>query len=227
MILSWKEQTLELCPEKAIFWKDRSTLFIADPHFGKAAHFRRLGVPVPQGTTTANLARLSGLLERTGAQRLIVLGDFLHSAHGRADSTLDAMQQWRDAHQTLDILLIRGNHDLRAGDPPPALNIQSVREGYIDAPFVLAHHPDPSEKGYVLAGHIHPVLNLAVSKREWLCRPGFIFGPEVALLPSFGEFTGGALYLPEAEDRLFAVAPEGVLEIYNSASRVARKEPFS
>jgi metallophosphoesterase superfamily enzyme len=34
-------------------------LLVADPHFGKAATFRALGVRVPRGTTEGTLARLA------------------------------------------------------------------------------------------------------------------------------------------------------------------------
>ena len=58
-------------------------LFVADVHLGKAAAFRAGGVPLPRGSTAADLARLAAVLQETGAQRLVVLGDFLHGAAGR------------------------------------------------------------------------------------------------------------------------------------------------
>ncbi len=59
------EQTeLWLLAEKAIYWPAQQALLIADIHFGKAAAYRRLGQPVPHGTTQANLQRLDALLAR-------------------------------------------------------------------------------------------------------------------------------------------------------------------
>ena len=55
---------LHLLPERAAWLPDAGLLLVADVHFGKAASFRRLGVPVPRGTTGANLARLDALLSR-------------------------------------------------------------------------------------------------------------------------------------------------------------------
>ena len=49
-------ESLLLLPEKAIYWPRERMLIIADIHFGKAAAFRSLGVPVPRGTTSENLA---------------------------------------------------------------------------------------------------------------------------------------------------------------------------
>ena len=51
--------TLELLPQKAAWWAAERTLLIADAHIGKAVSFRRLGVPVPPGTTSETLDRLA------------------------------------------------------------------------------------------------------------------------------------------------------------------------
>lgn len=77
-----------LLPERALYWPAARTLVIADPHFGKAAAFRARGVPVPEFTTLDNLARLDAVLSRTSAERLVVLGDFLHARQGRSKTLL-------------------------------------------------------------------------------------------------------------------------------------------
>ena len=46
-------EELWLLPEKALYWPAQQALLIADVHFGKAAAYRSLGQPVPQGTTAA------------------------------------------------------------------------------------------------------------------------------------------------------------------------------
>src|SRR3954452_23054568 len=92
---------LTLLPEKAAFLGDFRTLLVADAHIGKAVSFRSFGVPVPRGTTTETLTALSGLVARTGAVRIVFLGDFLHSVRSHAASTLGALARWRDAHADL------------------------------------------------------------------------------------------------------------------------------
>ena len=47
-----------LHPSGAALLGSHSTLLIADAHFGKAVSFRKLGVPVPSGTTCETLATL-------------------------------------------------------------------------------------------------------------------------------------------------------------------------
>ena len=83
----------------AVFLPAQSTVLVADAHFGKAVSFRRLGVPVPSGTTTETLRELGALIQETGAKRIVFLGDFLHSARAHAPSTLAALAVWREAHR--------------------------------------------------------------------------------------------------------------------------------
>src|SRR4051812_34366951 len=91
-------ERLVLLPERAVCWPRTDTLLIADPHFGKAAAFRAAGVPVPRGTTTETLTRIDAALERSGATRLVFLGDFLHAREGRATETLRVIDDWRARH---------------------------------------------------------------------------------------------------------------------------------
>jgi metallophosphoesterase superfamily enzyme len=45
------------------------TLLVADAHFGKTVSFRKLGVPVPRGTTTETLNGLAALVRDASAER--------------------------------------------------------------------------------------------------------------------------------------------------------------
>src|SRR4051812_20242538 len=141
-----------LHPSGAALLSASQTLLIADAHFGKAVSFRKLGVPVPQGTTTETLDQLSAVLADTKAQRVVFLGDFLHSRRSHAPGTLAALQRWRGEHAHIGLTLVRGNHDDRAGDPPASLGIEVVDEPLPLAPFALCHHPRPVDGAYVLAG---------------------------------------------------------------------------
>jgi hypothetical protein len=53
---------LWLLPDKAIYYPAEQALLIADAHFGKAAAYRKLGQPVPHGTTDDNVRRLDAML---------------------------------------------------------------------------------------------------------------------------------------------------------------------
>ena len=201
---------LTLLPEKAAFIAASGTLLVADAHFGKAVSFRALGVPVPRGTTSETLAGLSALVARTGARRIVFLGDFLHSARAHAPATLAAVAAWRDAHRALELVLVRGNHDDRAGDPPAALGIRVVDEPLAQDGFALCHHPRRRPGEYVLAGHLHPCVGLGSRGWDHLRLPCFWFGDDVGVLPAFGAFTGMHPIRAGAADRVYAVG-DGVV----------------
>ena len=202
-----------LLPERALLWERTGTLIAADVHLGKAAAFRAAAIPLPGGTTTEALSRLTQALERTAARRLLLLGDFFHARSGRASRTLAAIADWRQRHPDLEIVLVRGNHDRGAGDPPAEWRFDCHDEPRIEPPFAFRHHPGEEEAGYVLAGHIHPAVSLAGLGRQREKLPCFLFGDRVGLLPAFGGFTGGASVRPRQGDRVYVIADKEVIDV--------------
>ncbi|MFZ6871360.1 ligase-associated DNA damage response endonuclease PdeM [Undibacterium sp. Di27W] len=203
-------EMLMLLPQKAMYWPSNSTLIIADIHFGKAATFRRLGVPVPHGTTAQNLELLDELMMLYPTQHIIFLGDFLHAPDISA-ATLQSLLNWRTSHPALEMTLVRGNHDVRAGDPPQELGIHIVNEPFRSGPFAFCHYPDVESDGYVLAGHVHPSFRLS-GRHETLRLPCFLIGTGRAILPSFGAFTGSYTIKPDADEQVFIVAGDSVIK---------------
>ena len=205
--------TVDLLPDRALFLPDTRTLIVADVHWGKAAAFRAHGVPVPHGTTRTGLDRLDALLTHTSAVQLLVLGDLIHARLGMQPDTIAALERWRGAHRDLAITLVRGNHDYRAGDPPASLGIRCVDAPLHVGPFALHHHPTSDPSGYVLAGHVHPVVQLRGRGRQRVTLPCFAFGESAALLPAFGEFTGGGVIDQRDFTRTFVIADDAVLPL--------------
>lgn len=203
-------EELWLLAEKAIYWPRHTTLLIADAHFGKAAAYRQLGQPVPVGTTQANLGVLDTLLSLYRCSQIVFLGDFLHAPESHAPRTLAALHAWRTRHEALRLVLIRGNHDKRAGDPPPELKIEVVSEPLLMGPFALQHEPTPHDSHHVLAGHVHPTVRIQGKGRQSLRAPCFSLGTDVSLLPAFGAFTGGMNIVPAAGTRLYLIADGAV-----------------
>jgi uncharacterized protein len=203
-----------LLSERALFWPGASTLVVADLHWGKASTFRAVGIPIPVGTTSDDLARLDSALQRTQARRMVVLGDLFHAKAGRiASHTLAELRRWRSLAGNFEILLVRGNHDRHAGDPPTDLHINCVNAPAFVPPFVFRHEPVTSTDGYGLAGHLHPGLTLVGRGLQRETLPCFIVGKHAALLPAFGSFTGFSPVEPGPEDRAFVVAGDEVLPV--------------
>ena len=170
----------------------RAPSIVADVHWGKAAAFRAAGIPIPGGTTGADLARLDAALRRTGARRLVVLGDLFHARAGRvASRTLAELSGWRERANKLEILLVRGNHDRHAGDPPADLRVNCVNAPAFLPPFVLRHEPG-------LPWRLHPRRSRPPGRRPDRPRPPagaaalLPVRPRMAVLPAFGSFTGRA-----------------------------------
>jgi metallophosphoesterase superfamily enzyme len=187
-------ERLHLLPERAIFWGAKQTLLIADTHWGKAATMRAAAIPVPGGTTTESLTRLSAVLDRTCASRMVLLGDCIHARQGRSDKTLGEVARWRERHSDLDVLLVRGNHDVRAGDPPADLRFRCV-----DAP--------------TLCGHLHPAIRLAGKGADRAKLACFWFNRTTGVLPAFGGLTGTAIIRPQPGDLICAIAGDEVVRL--------------
>ena len=206
-------QTLTPLPQRALYWAERRTLLIADPHFGKPESFRAFAVPVPGGTTAAALQRLDAALLDTGAERLVVLGDFWHARAGRTAEVVDELTAWRLARPLLALELVPGNHDRGISQLPEAWGATVHAGNAIDPPFVYSHYPDADDAGYVLCGHLHPAVVLSGRGRQALRLPAFWFGPRVGVLPAFGEFTGVAVVTPRPGDQVFVVAGDQVVPL--------------
>lgn len=209
-LLTLEGEVLWLLAEKAIYWPARQCLLIADAHFGKASAYRSLGQPVPQGTTRENLQRLDRLLSALPCTQVIFLGDFLHGPGSHASGTLSALRAWRERNHELNLTLIRGNHDKRAGDPPADLRIEVVAEPLLMGPFALQHEPDAHPSHHVLAGHVHPVYRLRGKGRQSLRLPCFQIGSRISLLPAFGAFTGGYSVEKSDDRRIFVIGDQDV-----------------
>lgn len=203
---------LQLLPQRAVYWAAHSTLLVADIHFGKAAAFRAQGVPVPRGTSTQNLAALDDLIAANNVQQIIFLGDFLHARASHASATLDTLRKWRARHAALQLTLVRGNHDAHAGDPPADLDILVVDEPYELDGFSFCHHPHAHARGYVVAGHLHPVYRLTTAG-DSVRMPCFVFGAAGGVLPSFGAFTGGFTITPQQGECVFVATEDSVFEV--------------
>ena len=205
---------LVLMPERAVFRPDSRTLYVADTHWGKTATFRATGIAVPAGTTAADFARLTAAVRRTGAERLVVLGDLLHARRGRREAAfLKAVAAWRAENARLRVDLIEGNHDRAAGGPDPAWEIAVLPDPTPDPPLILKHYPDADPAGPVLAGHEHPAVRLAGPGGEKMKLPCFRVGERVLTLPAFSAFADGGSVRPTADERICVIAEGEVIEL--------------
>jgi DNA ligase-associated metallophosphoesterase len=198
---------------RSAFWLERRWLVVADLHFGKAATFRALGVPVPHGTTSDTLSRLSALIDLMQPNTVVFLGDLFHAREAHAAPTLAALHEWRERYSTLDLILVEGNHDRKAGAPPAALRVHQESDPWRVDRFAFCHYPCFVADACAFAGHVHPAIRLHGRADASLRLPCFWLRDGLTVLPAFGAFTGGAVIDREEGDRVIAVADDRVVEV--------------
>ncbi len=176
--------------ERALFWPREAALLIADLHLGKADTFRAAGIALPSGGTRLDLDRISALIDRTRAARLIVLGDMLH-ASAKPKRWRETWDAWRERHKSLRIDVIAGNHDRALANA--GLDVVHHPRSIDVLPFMLRHAPGEIEGAHVMCGHVHPVVRLPGSLKRW---PAFAIGDRITILPAFSAFTGGGELSP-------------------------------
>ena len=212
------DEQLYLHHERAIYWPGQRSLLVADVHFGKEHVFGRAGIAIPGGISQLNLDRLSQLIETSGAEQLIVLGDFMHASPTAGECWLASLVRFLDRHSELAVQVVAGNHDHKAGRKLVDSRIGWVDTRLIIAPFVLQHEPGDDACGYRLSGHLHPAFRLstgaAKGRGESLRAPAFWFRERHAVLPAFGEFTGGHAIKPDPGNRIYLCGPDCVLPVH-------------
>ncbi len=135
-----------LLPGRAALLPTTRTLVCADVHLGKAATFRRAGLPVPEGSAQQDLKRLAGLITMHDAHRLIIAGDLFHARAGCTPRVLgeftDFREQIRQQSDT-EVVLVLGNHERSLGRQfsPQDLGIDQCVKELVEPPFRFVHEP--------------------------------------------------------------------------------------
>ena len=169
---------------------------------------------MPQGTTRETLARLEAVLDRTQPASLVFLGDLFHASEAHAPATLAALRAWREAHASLDVVLVEGNHDLQGRRPSVGSRAsKSVRSRGASMAWRSAttrsSFPGRTRSP---ATCIPPCASADAPATASGCRAsGCATGSTV--LPAFGSFTGGARFDREAGDRVVAIAEDRLYEV--------------
>lgn len=200
-------QTLCLSPEKAIFWKEKGLLIIADLHLGKAGHFRKSGIPVSDLVHNKDLLTLDKLITKWKPSEVIFLGDLFHSDHNQG---WEVFRRWIKSKAPLSFTLILGNHDVLDAKEYHISNLRVIEKLDLE-PFTLTHIPEETE-AYNLAGHIHPAIKLSGKGRQSLRVPCFYFGAENGILAAFGHFTGTGLIKVTKKDSVYGIAENQVIK---------------
>jgi metallophosphoesterase superfamily enzyme len=142
---------------------------------------------------------------------LFVLGDLFHSGVNYDVRLFDA---WRDVHHSIDINLVKGNHDIMSDEIYSHFEIRLHKKYFLWNRFLFTHKPmDEAVQlngcDYVFCGHVHPGVRLVGKAKQSLSLPCFHFNEKQCTLPAFGEFTGKHIIKPNIKDKVFVISKSG------------------
>lgn len=202
-----------LHPLRAIYWPAQKTLICSDVHIGKAEHFRKSGIGIPHLVNKNNFWNLSVLFDQFKPERWLVLGDLMHST---INSEWDDLSDFLANYPSIEVQLIRGNHDLYPDKTYLDLGID-IAEKLIADGLVFTHEEFSPDNGlFNIHGHIHPAVRLRGNAGQSLRLPCFFKSDSKLILPAFGSFTGFFTIRPKRTDRIFVIADDNVMEISQS-----------
>ncbi|MEO7859746.1 MAG: ligase-associated DNA damage response endonuclease PdeM [Nitrospirales bacterium] len=208
-------ESFELLPERCLFWPRPRLLVIADCHFGKAETFQQHGLWLPAAPVRQDLTVLSALTKRLSVERILFLGDLVHSLAGVTEDLVCDFATWLNAYPG-DVQVVIGNHDVGLVKRwPAAWNSAKLSERVRVGKFLFQHKPCEglsNDRTFQWAGHVHPVMSL-VRGPDRLRLPAFVISDSQGLLPAFSRLAGGFEVSPSAHDRVFVVGKQDVYEV--------------
>jgi DNA ligase-associated metallophosphoesterase len=207
-----------LLPGRAVLMPASRTLLVADLHLGKAATFRRAGIPVPEGSSQRDLERLGQLVQAHEVRRLVVLGDLFHARSGCTPQVFAEFASLRSRMPDTSVVLVLGNHDRAVGRLPDTLGLDACIPCLDEPPFHFVHEPATGVAAsdrdmFTVAGHLHPTVTIRSPSGDRLADRCFVAEPSLLVLPAFGSFTGGHRIDPAESMRLWIARDDGVVDV--------------
>ncbi len=210
--INYMETSLHLLKEKAVWAPSLNAIFIADLHFGKAAHFRKSGIPIPEPIHHEDLHKLESIITTYLPETVYFLGDLFHSDWNDQWTILNQfLSQFRNVH----FKLILGNHDILPSQEYDHSTFDVLKSPLELGNLILSHEPlEGIAKDRInLCGHIHPGIRLVGKARQSIKISCFFYRPNQLILPAFGRFTGLALVKPSSKDQVFGITNDKVIPI--------------
>jgi putative phosphoesterase len=216
---------------------DGPALVVADYHAGIEVGLRYEGVELASRADERR-DRVTDLLARTGAARLVVLGDLGHAIGdpgGDERAEIEALLEV--VTDRVPVTVIKGNHDGDLADVLAAYDRAELTPGHGvrlgDVGFAHGHTwpaPDVLAADIVCMGHEHPRVRLedevggSRAERTWL-RGGVDAVPfaefhgtdpgidgELVVFPAFNDLTGGTWINVEGQEFLAPYLPDGLAD---------------
>lgn len=164
----------------------KGIIIISDCHFGKATHFRKNNLPIPQATAVNDFHVFYDLLMQWKPNMCVFLGDLFHSTKNK---------EWQWLAETLAhfpscrFILVQGNHDVLDPEMYLQAGIELTQTLELSPGIVLSHEPIESDI-FNICGHIHPGIALQGKARQRMRLPCYFKTENRLYMPAFGGLTG-------------------------------------
>ncbi len=173
--------------QKALWLEEEGLLLLADTHLGKARHFRKGGIPIPDAVHETDFTLLSELITDLCAKKVFFLGDLFHSDWNEHWYTFE---KFMIGFPDVQFVLIKGNHDILREDTYSGSKLTVYSSPLRVGDLLLSHEPIECNGLTNICGHLHPGIRLRGKARQSLRFPCFYQTHNRIILPAFGRFTG-------------------------------------
>ncbi len=220
--------------ERAVFIDGESTLVIADLHIGIEFEYRKQGINIALQTDKL-LERCLKLINETGAERIVLLGDIKHVIIAKDEQDREMMRMEgrivrrfiRNLSEHAEVWIVKGNHDGRLRSK--YAKIFGAR-GTSIGEIALAHghswaDKEIMNKKYIIVAHIHPFVKITTKIGYRYMQPCWVKGKmkkdvflkkysegnhkmKFIIMPPFNPLCGGVA-VNEAEIK------EGMMKIFD------------
>jgi len=194
---------------KALYRPGKKQLILADVHLGKAAHFRKKGIPMPPQSHLKDLDKLTYLVKTWEPRSVLVLGDLFHS---KLNKEWLWFKSFLAQFPTTEFILVRGNHDILPEELYELSNLGSVDE-LEEENFIFTHAPLENPAKLNFCGHVHPGIRLTGIARQSITLPCFYNNHSHFILPAFGDLTGLFMLDREESSDYYLVTHETVVKL--------------
>ncbi len=171
--------------QRSLFFQDEQALVLSDLHLGKSAHFRKNGIPIPDGIAEKDLEKLKSQILHFKAKSVIIVGDLFHAG---MNSELDFFKHWLTQFPATIFHLVNGNHDKLSKKKRNDFMLEFHDELKLGE-IKLVHEPKNLDE-HSISGHIHPGISLKAPNKARVNLPCFLVSENQIILPAFSEFTG-------------------------------------
>ena len=204
-------ETLMLTNQRAVYWPAEKILILSDLHVGKAAHFRKSGIALPQQVASRDMERLRNLLEHYQPEKVLITGDLLHAG---MNTEVALLKYIIEKTTNSEFLLVKGNHDRLSDREFEKLGIRILDDGFSLRNIHFTHEDQQKTKSdHTISGHLHPGVHVPVGRKSTMRFPCFVLHETQLILPAFSLFSGLDTKCVPAGASCYAIYEDGLFHV--------------